>query len=1363
MFITDLYTSLNNEMARLYRRDEGTIFVANIIICKGIPFYGYHVGWKHFLKIYLVNPSYTQRCAELLRTGKIWNTLMQPFESHIPHILQFFADFNLYGCAWLRLSMARFRPEIPLEYMTESVGKVLNDSSFPRMSYSELEIDILAEEIENRLELKERNFHHDFGERNDTIGSDYKYVSSMKALWDEDWERRQTLGYSLYNEPASQVRVGSGPRWNKQDDFLPLVQSMVSESLKELEAKQKNFDNFVESDPDMENIPSSFESVNVMFKTRSNPRHMLKEKSNTVKIDLQVPSDEDTEPQYGSDNEIIAFSISTTEDEVSDEETNECLAIGLKRKQQSQQNIQSLIKRQKSTDRSLLKAFSHFSPSFYSSFFKSSIKSLSSQDPNSLSSHGLSQIDNIRKTFQLNSSLIGIRLLPPSTEEVISSFDDYHVPRKEYTEPYFSNSADIPRGVFLHAGVEHTVKGHQANDFEPFEFFQGPISPAENLPTKSVLWEYSLRPPTQKEVSYSFHREKRKYDPQNEVNIFSLRNSEEKPAIISNYSHINYMSILSVEIYAHCKPGKYPNPSTDEVAAVFWKFNSDFTDTSYSSGAIVLGDQITRINLEAITIGIAIQIVDSEVDILDTLLRIVRYHDPDILTGYEIHNASWGYLIDRARISYERNFALDLSRVMEKNSGRAGDKWGYTHASSFQVIGRHMLNIWRVLSQQQDNLLSYSLENIVFKAFKKRIPKYSFDTLTEWYSNSSMTDLEKWFKYHFSRVCFTLDIVYYYELIGRNSEQAKMIGIDFYSVLSRGSQFKVESLLSRIVKTENYIMISANKKQVGQQNALEYIPLVMEPQSGYYTSPILVLDFQSLYPSVMIAYNYCFSTCMGRVTKFKGRNKIGVLNDLELDPGILGLLKDDIIISPNGMLYVKPEIRKSTLSKMLTELLSTRMMVKDSMKYNKDDFNFQKCMNNRQLALKLTANVTYGYTSATYSGRMPCAEIADSIVLSGREILEKTINTIRNTEKWGAEVIYGDTDSIFVHLPGKSRKQAFKIGQDIATTITADNLEPVKLKFEKVYHPCVLLTKKRYVGYSYETFEQETPLFDAKGTETVRRDGTIAEQRIEEKCLRILFETNDLSKVKSYLYSEWKNIMTGNVNVMDFCFNKEVRMGSYKDGTSLPPGANISAKKMLADERQQPQYRERVRYVVISGPPGSRLVDRCVPPEKLLNNNHLHLDADYYITKNIIPPLERIFNILGGDVKTWYEIMPKIHRFQPISLIQGVKADKSLRHYMRSSSCLVCQKSTTGPGVCDECLQNKAQSVFFMEQKTKNLEQQLMELDSICRNCASLDPVSSVKCISQDCPVYYSRVKAKVQLSQCLEVDRAILLKALDW
>ena len=88
---------------------------------------------------------------------------------------------------------------------------------------------------------------------------------------------------------------------------------------------------------------------------------------------------------------------------------------------------------------------------------------------------------------------------------------------------------------------------------------------------------------------------------------------------------------------------------------------------------------------------------------------------------------------------------------------------------------------------------------------------------------------------------------------------------------------------------------------------------------------------------------------------------------------------------------------------MLQEILDTRVMVKNSMKLHsrskksKNSRLLQKILHSRQLGLKLIANVTYGYTSANFSGRMPCIEVGDSVVSKGRETLERAIKLIEST------------------------------------------------------------------------------------------------------------------------------------------------------------------------------------------------------------------------------------------------------------------------------------------------------------------------------------------------------------------------------
>lgn len=149
----------------------------------------------------------------------------------------------------------------------------------------------------------------------------------------------------------------------------------------------------------------------------------------------------------------------------------------------------------------------------------------------------------------------------------------------------------------------------------------------------------------------------------------------------------------------------------------------------------------------------------------------------------------------------------------------------------------------------------YTQENIVYHVLHRRIPEHKFCQLTQWFN----TDL-KWrtISYYLERSVINLELLEKLDVIQQTSEMARLYGIDFYSVLSRGSQYRVESVLLRLTKLKNMIMLSPNRQEVAQQRPLECLPLVMEPEAKFYTSPVLVLDFQSLYPSIIIAYNYWF-------------------------------------------------------------------------------------------------------------------------------------------------------------------------------------------------------------------------------------------------------------------------------------------------------------------------------------------------------------------------------------------------------------------------------------------------------------------------------------------------------------------------
>ncbi|KAJ5885150.1 C4-type zinc-finger of DNA polymerase delta [Penicillium taxi] len=1547
--ISTIHLSIDHALAVSYRRnayDKRTAFVAHISLVKGIPFYGYHVGYRFFFKIYLFNPLYINRLADLLHQGAVMKRPLQPYESHMQYVPQFMSDYNLFGCTYMNCSKVQFRGPVPewLElsnldhrWHDRSINpdSISDDPALQKQSHCPLEVDICVQDILNRLEISERSLHHDFTELLRPAAVNERLVPSMAGLWKDETRRRKKLigitdpGSTPFG-PEELISMSADPRneakggWIHEDEFQDMAFQMAADERRTDNEQNISFDTFLHVDQHAKSVKTALSSVEDFFPNRiDDDRNLKPDETAEILVDEQIalPSQPDAQSSNQLDDisEDLVNELKPAERVAVDESFNddifddlsqpdvatmrpdirheEGLAVNYTRepdmkraspvdadpislpvkkprfwsdvppsvsnnlsekngfsehedgkkeetrsqnlelpssqsRSMSSQSSQKTIRPKahapnrisfpvvkESHDPSTIKRFSQdgyseksdlgLSQLMPSSFPSESVTSELGNDSGAacsltpttfaLDPHVTEVKRKIYGAFNIprHKSLNVLRFPSPRLNEVESTMHDFGRPSVVYQNAFYSEKTDVPEWPREYGGREFRLESdtiHYLPEFDPSASLpamfgahdpiifdrerQERIDQESRRSCTAKLWEFAPVPPCRSEVIDWF--EKLEVSPKRSINKLSVQLPEERQEAMSqiegptqkNAYGITHsqkikktgvehqslsMSTMSLELHVNTRGTLLANPAEDEISCLFWCIQSEDGDLEVNShlpgvhvGMIYQGEEPRPEAKISKALRIEIEHEPTELDLINRLVDIVRFNDPDIITGYEVHNASWGYLIERAKKKYDFDLCEELSRVKSQSHGKFGkddDRWGSDHTASIQLTGRHIINIWRAMRGDVSSLLQYTMENVVFHLLHRRIPHYSHRDLTKWYQSGKPSNIFRVVEYFTSRVQLNLEILEANELVPRTSEQARLLGIDFSSVYYRGSQFKVESLMFRIAKPENFILVSPSRRQVGQQNALECLPLVMEPQSDFYTSPVVVLDFQSLYPSVMIAYNYCYSTFLGRAAPWRGRDKMGFL-DYKRQTRLLELLQGKINIAPNGMMYAKQEVRKSLLAKMLTELLETRVMVKSGMKTEKDDKMLQRLLNNRQLALKLTANVTYGYTSASFSGRMPCSEIADSIVQTGRETLEKAIALIHSVERWGAEVVYGDTDSLFIHLKGRTRNQAFDIGEEIAKAVTDTNPRPVKLKFEKVYHPCVLLAKKRYVGFKYEHRNQKEPDFDAKGIETVRRDGTPAEQKIEEKAIKLLFRTADLSQVKSYFQRQCSKIMQGRVSIQDFCFAREVRLGTYSDRGTLPAGAMISTKRMIEDPRSEPQTGERVPYIVITGAPGSRLIDRCVAPETLLKDAQIDLDAEYYITKNIIPPLERIFSLVGANVRQWYDEMPK---FQRIRLVAGSSSlgrefrmtKKTLESYMRSSSCVICRDKMTDlkNSVCGNCLASPHTALLDVVSKLQRAEKRVVDLEAVCRSCMGASVVDEVSCDSMDCPVFYARTR----------------------
>ncbi|KAG2785806.1 DNA polymerase zeta catalytic subunit [Phytophthora cactorum] len=1003
---------------------------------------------------------------------------------------------------------------------------------------------------------------------------------------------------------------------------------------------------------------------------------------------------------------------------------------------------------------------------------------------------------------------------PPTYSQILASSHTQGVDPMQYQPAFYSNAADIPGKAMVFGGKKFDFTPQSTSNLPVFDTTAtrqllnplcsgGSTASMDSTPwcklsllkTPSGLHQRGekvrhLRMPVRLPPDTSVVEAWVSSDAEQHRIPAKARHKRARPSLTSTMSPsikltsstiLSNITILSLEIFAGSRGNMLPNPLYDPVNVICYAVEAQEGPTDYKTkerGFLMLkADGMEQTTPKSVALcvdsrDISVLIVSDERELLHSLEALIRRWDPDFLAGFEVQKASIGYLVDRAS-QLDINLIQSLSRLPSaridprntttvpdqegdsQKEASIGTTWGVNKAAGLWLHGRYILNLWR-LTRSELKLSRYALEDVVWAVLKRTYPVYSAEKLTLWFQEGGQM---RWkvVRYCLERATLNLQIISKMQLITKTSEMARLFGIDFYSVLSRGSQYRVEAVMLRVTKRKNFLLVSPSRNQVAGQAPMECIPLVMEPHSSFYPDPVVVLDFQSLYPSLVIGYNLCYSSLLGRLKDGLNPELETSLGVVDFTPSTSGLLRcrGDVIIAPNGTLFCPKSYRHGVLPLILDEILSTRIMVKKSMKSAKgaSQERLEKVLNARQLALKMISNVTYGYTAAGFSGRMPCAQLADAIVQTGRCTLEAAVRLIEGKSDWNARVVYGDTDSVFVLLKGRSKQHAFRIGQEIADAVTASNPRPVTLKLEKVYMGCVLVSKKRYVGNKFESPTQEVGIVESKGLETVRRDSCGVVQHAMQASLETLFASSDLSKVKEGMEKYWIQILENRVPLKEFIFAKEVRLGTYSNG-SAPPAALVSVKAMGKDPRAEPRYAERVPYVVVNGPPGARLMDLVVSPDEYFDKRKRYsINYHYYINKQIIPSLERLFLLTGANIRSWYTTLPRSsvkarqHVFDNATPTRPFgRGFRSIDAFYLSKHCRLC-RSIGNDTLCQECTANPQRSLLAIHTASTRHEQAVMALKLACTACADRDAFTN--CNNVACRVW-NHIKL-------FEVDKATL------
>lgn len=485
-----------------------------------------------------------------------------------------------------------------------------------------------------------------------------------------------------------------------------------------------------------------------------------------------------------------------------------------------------------------------------------------------------------------------------------------------------------------------------------------------------------------------------------------------------------------------------------------------------------------------------------EEDLLMSWRNFMEEVDPDIITGYNISNFDFPYLLDRAKHLKAKGFEhwsrIPNIKSVSKETNFSSKQMGNRDTKATNINGRLQLDLLQLI-QRDHNLRSYTLNSVSSTFLGEQKEDVHYTMITELF-NGTPESRRRLAIYCLKDAYLPLRLMEKLSCLENYTEMARVTGIPFNYLLSRGQQVKFISQLFR--KALEQKLVIPDIKNEGGDDQYEGAT-VIEPTRGYYDVPIATLDFASLYPSIMQAHNLCYTTLVSK----KAAETFGLRKD------------EDYIVTPNGDMFVTAKQRKGLLAQILEELLSARKQAKREMAAETDPFK-KAVLNGRQLALKISANSVYGLTGAT-NGKLPCLEIASSTTSFGRQMIEKTKNevearyNIANGYSHDAQVIYGDTDSVMVKFGTTELAEAMKLGEEAANFVSSKFVKPIKLEFEKVYFPYLLINKKRYAGL-YWTRPEKYDKMDTKGIETVRRDNCLMVQTVIEKVLKMILIDRDV-------------------------------------------------------------------------------------------------------------------------------------------------------------------------------------------------------------------------------------------------------------
>jgi DNA polymerase delta subunit 1 len=328
-----------------------------------------------------------------------------------------------------------------------------------------------------------------------------------------------------------------------------------------------------------------------------------------------------------------------------------------------------------------------------------------------------------------------------------------------------------------------------------------------------------------------------------------------------------------------------------------------------------------------------------------------------------------------------------------------------------------------------------------------------------------------------------------------------------------------------------------------------------------------------------------------------------------------------------------------------------------------------------------------------------------------------------------------------VNFGTESLHRAMELGKEAADFVSAKFVKPIKLEFEKVYFPYLLINKKRYAGL-YWTNPEKYDKMDCKGIETVRRDNSPLVANLMNTCLQKLLIERNPQAATEYVKSIISDLLCNRIDISQLVITKELTKHDY---AAKQAHVELAAKMKKRDPGNAPKLGDRVPYVITAAAKNAPAYSKAEDPVYVLENN-IPIDFQYYLENQLSKPLLRIFEPILGD-KAESILLKGEHTRTRLGVTSKVSA--LAQFVKRKETCIGCKVVLTFDcekhALCQHC-KGKQDQIFQYEMAQQcQLEERFSRLWSECQRCQGARN-EEVLCTSRDCPIFYMRTKVKMDL-----------------